>query len=293
MSKAPQGVARSEVKSGRLGSDEPKATGTQVATANSNQLPANFTDDDFASLPTGMENVTSRDLIIPRLTILQALSPQLNKAKPEYIKGAEAGMFCDTATGDLFNEIELLPVYYAMVYLEWAPRSTGKGLVANHGTDASCLAAARPDDKRRMVLPNGNYIAETATYFVLNLTAGGRPSFIPLTSTQLKSARKWMTLLANMKLKRSDGSEFTPPIFFQSWKATVAEQSNNEGSWFGWKFEPGTKVLEIDPTKGLLERARKFCDEAREGIVQGDLASLAGEGNEGGGPSTQDKDGNM
>jgi hypothetical protein len=241
-------------------------------------LPATAADE-FAGMPTGLENVTAKDLVIPRITILQALSPQLIKSKPEFIKGAAAGMFCDVATGDTWaDSLDFLPCFYATIYLEWAPRSSGKGLVANHGTNAAIMSDCTFDDKRRAVLPSGNYIAETATYYGLNMSAGGRRSFIPLSSTQLKASRKWMTLITNQRLKRSDGSEFVPPLFYRCWRAEITEQSNSEGSWFGWKFSPGNTVLELDPTKALLADARDFYEQARAGLVQGDLSSYAEEG---------------
>jgi len=240
----------------------PKSNGGAVASA------SDF--DQYAS--AGFEGVGANDVIIPRLTILQALSPQLQKNKPEYIKGAEAGNFCDVGTGEIFGEeIELVPCFFAKVYLEWAPRSTGRGLVRNHGTDASILQRCSPDEKGRMITEDGNYIAETATYYCLNITAGGRRSFVPLSSTQLKAARRWMTLLTAEKLTRRDGSQFTPPIFFRSWKAVPTTETNNEGDWFGWRFEAGRPILEIDPSKGLLDEAKAFYEQCRDGAVSGDL----------------------
>lgn len=232
--------------------------------------------DEFEdSAGVGFENVTAQDVVIPRITILQALSPQLKKKDPQYIEGAEVGHFCDVATGDLFEEsLELIPVYFARVYLEWAPRSTGKGLVRHHGTDPSILAQCSPDDKGRNVLPNGNYIAETATFYCLNATAGFRRCFVPLSSTQLKAARRWMTQLTAEKLTRRDGSQFTPPIFFRAWKATATDESNNEGDWKGWRFEPSTPIMELDPTKGLLEAAKEFHEQCKNGAVTGDMRGV-------------------
>lgn len=260
------------------------------ATTSSTNLTVPSAADEFDGAPTGLENVGVKDLIIPRLTILQALSPQINKRKAEFIDGAEQGDICDTATNDIFRGSMLfLPCYYATVYLEWAPRDSGKGLIANHGMDASVMSKTALDDRKRNVLPNGNYIAEMATYFGLNLSAGARRSFLPLTSTQLKAARKWMTLITNQRVKRADGSEFQPPIFFRSWKASVVEQENSQGSWFGWKFDPDMPVLEIDPKKELLAEAKAFYAEARDGLVKGDFASMAEEGASGDGDSNENK----
>jgi hypothetical protein len=249
---------------------EPKKPGTSVA------LPSEL--DEFEHAETGLENVTAKDLLIPRLTIIQKLSPQLIRSKPEFNPDAQEGDFCDTGTGDLWREgITILPCFFARVFLEWAPRSTGKGLIHNHGTDASILEKCKIDEKRRAVLPSGNYIAETATWFVLNLSANKRRSFIPLASTQLKSSRRWMTLLTSERLTNSAGVEFPPPIYWRSWDATGIEQSNNDGSWVGWKLDPARNILELDPTKSLLREAKEFYAQSRDGLVMGDLNMAAEE----------------
>lgn len=231
----------------------------------------------FETGPSGLENVTAKDLLIPRMTILQSLSPQINKKKPEYIEGAELGDFCDTGTGEVFKDtLTLLPCFYALIHLEWAPRDSGKGIVKNHGTDSAILAQTTRDDRNRNVLPNGNYVAETATFYCLNITAGGRRCFLPLSSTQLKAARRWLTLITNERLTRQDGSEYQPPIFYRSWDCTAVEQSNAQGDWAGWKMSPAKTVLELDPTPthALLIEAREFYEQARDGLAIGDVQSM-------------------
>lgn len=249
----------------------PAAPSTAVALKAKTSL--KVVDDDFGNqASTGMENVTARDLMIPRIAILQKLSPQLSKNDPEFIKGAAVGDFCDIGTRELYKEsLEIIPVFFARVFLEWAPRASGKGLVHHHGTDASILDKCTPDERNRMTLPSGNYIAETAQYFCLNVAGGNRRSFISLASTQLKASRRWMTLLTAEKLTRKDGTQFTPPIFYRSWIATPREQSNAEGDWMGWNFEAGRPIVEIDPSKELLAEAKNFYLQARDGLVTGDI----------------------
>lgn len=239
-------------------------------------------DPDFDTGSTGLEQVTAKDILIPRIGILQALSPQLVRSKPEYIPDAQVGDFCDMGVGQIFRDtLHFLPVYFATVYLEWAPRNTGKGLVKNHGTDASVMKKTTPDEKGRNVLPNGNYIAETATWYGLNLSANGRRSFIPLVTTALKASRKWMTLITNERIQRPDGSEFMPPIFYRSWFASTVPMSNAQGDWAGWKFEPGPTILELDPSKKLLAEAKDFLEQVQNGLVSGDVASMAEESSQG------------
>jgi len=228
--------------------------------------------DFFSSLPlTGLENVTNADLLIPRLTILQSLSPQLNRKKPEFIEGAQAGQFCDTGTGEVFDRLEVLPVYFAKVYLEWAPDRSG--MIKNWGTNRTALEGTRQDEIMRNIRSNGNIVSETMTFYVLNLTVGGRRSFIPLSSTQIKAGKSWLTqIMTRPRIPGSGGRMIESPIFYWSWIAMVNEQSNKKGDWFGWSFKPGREdIRKIDPSGDLLKEAVAFAQDARDGLVIGDV----------------------
>lgn len=235
----------------------------------------------------GMENVKASDLLIPRLTILQDLSPQLKKTKAEFIEGAEVGSICDVGTGEIFPEgVLFLPVFYRKDYLEWAPRSSGKGLVAVH-PDEKILEQTTRNDKKQPILSNGNYVAETAQWFGLNLSAGRRKCFIPMTSTQLKKSRKWMTLATSERLKRNDGSEFTAPLFYRSYKLTTGAESNGEGEWAGWNITRALTLPEVCEAMGfefaaVMQEAAKFREDLAAGVAKADNSEgEAAPGNEG------------
>jgi hypothetical protein len=253
---------------------------SNVPAVKKNNLPA--TTQAFEG-GEGFENVTARDVIIPRITILQSMSDQLKKKHALYIEGAQVGQFCNVALGTILEEpLILIPCFYAMVYIEWAPRGSDKGLIRVHGTDASVLdETERDEETNKNMLPNGNYIAETATYFCLYQNGDGdwEKVFIPLASTQLKNSKRWMTKLKNEKIPRADGSKFNPNIYYRSWSAGTAEESNNKGDWIGWTFEPSEPIMEIDPTGALLNEAKEFCRQAKVGLVRGDVEGAANEDN--------------
>lgn len=237
----------------------------------------------------GYENVQAKDLMIPRLVILHQQSPQLLKSKPEYIKGAEAGDFCDTATGDVWKEtLPVIPVFFVTVYLEWAPRDSGRGLVKNHGTDTTLYDSLEPDEKGKRYTEEGNYVQETATWFVILPDAGYRRAFIPLASTQLKASRKWNTAVNQMRHETKDGRSIKPSMWYREWIASPAEQSNNEGTWNLWRFEAGRRNYEIDPSGALWKECEEFYRQSASGQVKGDVGS----GDEAG-SSSPDEDGAM
>ena len=78
-------------------------------------LPASFIDEDMLTGGNGFENVSAKDMLIPRLTILQKMSPQIDDSDPKYIKDAKYGDFCDTGTGEIFKEMTVVPCFFAMV----------------------------------------------------------------------------------------------------------------------------------------------------------------------------------
>lgn len=250
---------------------------TKQVTKASASLPAE--QDGFESFANaGLENVTAADMLVPRLAILQALSPQVNKRKAEHIAGAEVGMIADVGTGELFPDgVWFLPVLYRKDYLEWAPRDSGKGLVAVH-SDPAILDGCQSNERNQPILPSGNYIAETAQFFGLNLSAGARHCFVPMASTQLKKARRWNTLAMGEKLKRADGSEFTAPLFYRTYMLTSAEESNSEGDWFGWSIQRAQALPELTleehgyDWRRLKSVATSFLDSLAKGEARGDLS---------------------
>jgi len=232
--------------------------------------------DDFGDFANaGMEHVTSQDVLIPRLTILPARSPQVNKKKPEHIAGAEQGMIADVGTGEVFPEgVLFLPCYYNKIWLEWYPRESDKGLATIH-TSPSILDETERDERNRPTLPNGNYISETAQFFGLNLTADARRCFIPMASTMLKRARRWMTLATGEKLTRADGSKFTPPLFYRTYQLTTVEDGNAQGDWHSWKIDRAQSLLEVEGMdwRWLKDEAVAFMRSIIAGEVKADLSA--------------------
>jgi len=235
-------------------------------------------DDFFSSnAGAGLDNVTAKDLLVPRLTILQSLSPQLKPRDAAYIEGAKVGDICDVGTGAIFQSIMFLPVYYRKDYLEWAPRSSGGGLVAVH-SDPAILEQTERNDKKQPLLANGNLISETAQFFGFNLSNNRQMCFVPMASTQLKKARKWITLAASEELQRKDGSTFTPPLFYRAYELGTAEESNAQGDWAGWTVNRGPSLPEMDfgnvAWQVIAQKAADFRLQVMAGEARGDVSDM-------------------
>ena len=91
-------------------------------------LPA--TVDEFSKhAGEGLEKVSPEDLIIPRISILQKLSPQVDEETSAYIKGAKPGTICDVGLNELIQTpCRVIPVNYVKTWIEWAPAFCGSKL---------------------------------------------------------------------------------------------------------------------------------------------------------------------
>jgi hypothetical protein len=54
---------------------------------------------------------------------------------------------------------------------------------------------------------------------------------------------------------------FTPPMFSHIYKLTTIPQSNDQGSWYGWKVE----LVEELTDASLYQAAKKFRDAVKAG----------------------------
>lgn len=254
---------------------ENPAAENQVALSSQKQLAESGMFDDIAGFAgAGMEKVTARDILIPRLAILQALSDQVKPKHGSYIEGASVGDICDMGTNELMpRPLHFLPVMFDKVWIEWFPRKSNKGIANIHPTD-EIVKQCKLNERGQPVLENGNLIQETAQLYGLNLSAGRRPSFIPFTSTQLKKARRWMTLAKGERLQKSDGTEFTPPLFFRTYMLDSVEESNNDGDWSGWVISRGCSIVELTNAKSIMAQCIDFRDSIIAGLSRFDVSQM-------------------
>ncbi|OGC95844.1 MAG: hypothetical protein A2W25_15320 [candidate division Zixibacteria bacterium RBG_16_53_22] len=224
----------------------------------------------------GFEGATKESFAIPFTAILQSGSPQCKKSDGAYIKGAQEGMFINTATNEITDGDEgflFVPACYTLTYVEWALRENGGGYRGEHDATKglAMTRAAHKDDKGRDILPNGNQLNPTHNFYGIRIDEDGsaQRTILSLTSTQIKTAKKLMTTLNLQEVERPDGTRFPAPMFANRLRMTTEPQSNDKGSWFGW-----TPTIErrLDLTdKGdvdLYLKARAFKDSILKGEVK-------------------------
>jgi len=196
----------------------------------------------------GLENVTSEDLIIPQLKIAQKTNKEVDENDGAYIPGVQIGDVMNNITGEFYGGdegITVVPVAYKRVYLEFIDRDAGGGFVALHENPAIMSETSR-NNKGQDALQNGNYIQTTANHYVLLLEDGkATPVRIAMQSTQLKKSKRWNSMMANLRLRRKDGTSFTPSSYSHSYQLTTVPESNIKGGWFGWKIDMIGKLEDV------------------------------------------------
>ena len=204
------------------------------------QLPAHLADND-EDAGLGNENVSVEDQQIPRLSLLQKLSPQLDS-----VEGAQAGMFHNSVTDELYPEVYLINLAYKKEYTIWRKRNKGGGYCGAYDTNEAALAQID-------TLPGNTEdydVEETAKHacLVINPETGeiAQPIVVYMKSSALQASRNW-----NSQIATFNGNN---PRFSSIWHLTSIQQSNENGSWFSWKINKGAWV----PNEAMYNTAKDF-----------------------------------
>ena len=222
-----------------------------------------FEDDANA----GSQNISQEDLALPFLKVLGQLSPEINTRDAKYIKGTQPGMILNTVTGEYYDGekgIQVLPVFYKRQYIEWQDRGESMGApVAIHEVNSDLLSKVTRDKSNKDRLPNGNYLENTASHFVVLLGKTPTTALISMKATQLKVSRKWNSIMMGIKMQGKNGL-FTPPTYSHIHKLKTVQMSNDKGTWFG---QDVSKVGPIED-KSVYGIAKNFAERVSKGEIQ-------------------------
>ena len=221
----------------------------------------------------GLENFTTEDMQIPFIRILQALSPQLNKQDPLYIKGAEQGDIFNTVSGEIYKAdtgLTVVPAYFEKKFLEFALRSTGGGFIKELSPDDKDINLTNREGTIEM-LPSGNELVRTHQHLVI---AKGEnemaPAVLDMKKTQLKVSRRWNTLKNGIRLP----SGKPMPLYGTAWKITTVSESNDQGTWYNYKLDRITEITK-DIESMMLEARNMY-----QGVSKGEVKMAAASADE-------------
>lgn len=192
----------------------------------------------------GSENVGTDDLVIPRLTILQALSPELEEGKPEFIKGAKQGDLINTVSRQNYGKsVYVVNVHYSKLWLVWRDRKRGGGFYGAFPDPEQANARAKEEGGKA----EGIEAQDTPTHLCLlpNRSTGAIDEImIPMPRTKAKVSRQW-----NSQMRMAGGDRFA-----RVWQLSSVKEENNRGeSYFNYVV-----AASGFPAKKLYDQAEKL-----------------------------------
>ena len=139
--------------------------------------------------------------------------------------------------------------------------------MASHLPNSPVIQTGKRDGSK-IRLPNGNYLEETASYYVLVETkAGGMtPALITMKSTQLNVSKKWNSMMKTIQIPDGKGGFAIPPMHGVVYNLASVLQKNDKGSWYGWSVTQDRIMGQED--KSLYLSAKDFNKSVSKGNVQ-------------------------
>jgi hypothetical protein len=149
---------------------------------------------------TKNEQMDRDELLIPRVDVAQALSPQIVEGNEGYIEGLKQGDLFNTATGTVYGKtLRFVSVHYQKEFLVFKDRLLGGGFRGTYDTEQDALRAIEElkEEGLEVVLSLSNLI------FIVDKDGLYREmAFLSATKTKLKAARKLNTHCQMVKAPR-------------------------------------------------------------------------------------------
>lgn len=179
----------------------------------------------FEGMDTGFEGTSSQTFKTPFVKILQAMSPELKKSDPKYIQGAEQGQFCNTATNEAVDSMEIVVLKVEHSLVIWRPERGG--LVGRYPKAREDEVVTKRDGVKKWDA-EGNEVVDTIELFCLDINNPTNIFVFPLSTTSLKHGKSFAT---RMRMLQIDGRP-VKVSWAAVWKIATVEESNEKGSWY-------------------------------------------------------------
>jgi hypothetical protein len=172
----------------------------------------------------GNENVGTEDLMVPRLGIVQAISPEVEPANPLYIKGAKAGDMFNSATRQLYGtRVMVVPVHFQKMYLVWKDRKQGGGFFGAFPDQMTAQDKAEAEGGKK----SGIEVLDTPTHLCLLVDTERMAVdeiMIPMPRTKAKISRQWNSMIRMTGMDR----------FARAYSLSTQQQKNNKGTFYNF-----------------------------------------------------------
>jgi hypothetical protein len=239
------------------------------------QLPAEMLDEMIADAGAGL-STSADDNIVPFIVLLQDMSPEVKKRDPNYVEGAEAGMYMNKASKQLYAgdrsmaertglpQLEFQHCILDKCVVEWIPRLDGGGFIARH------------QDPNKTIWKNadGSHDLIETRYHFGNIVNDGnpRPAVLAFSSTGHTTSRQWMTTMNEFKIndpktgqvmRNAQGEPLTLPAWARKYIVGTKARENKKGSFFVGTVEDGGFIRDAN----IRSTGKKLHDAVKSGLV--------------------------
>ena len=236
----------------------------------------------------GFENQDMSDRKLPIIELLQSNSPEVAESKGK----VWAGMFRNTVTGEVYEEVFFTPAVTDHCWTAWISRDDGGGFRGRHRKDAKIVTDAiarndgrtigklkvpQPKDDKGKPQPDHELVESFEIYAILYSKEGEVLGFamIPFTSTKIKVYRAWNSAIGNFA-PTINGKKLAPgqiPLFAHRVKMTSESETKNTNTYMVPVLSPAEggddlKKSILPKTDPRYIEAKKLHDQVLSGLAK-------------------------
>jgi hypothetical protein len=220
----------------------------------------------------GSEHVTTEEIAIPWLQVLQALSPQCTEGDAAFNPELRPGMILENVSGRAWPAKAgplVVPCAFHPLWIEWTPRNAGGGFVRRYALGEAPPGAG--PGVIRVETPEGNEVLRTHYHYVLILhPPDWTCAVVAMKATQLKYSQRWNNVVLNTRIEGPQG-RFVPPRFAQKYTLNSIMEKNDQGSWHSWQIVPAGLLNLEDPfERAVYAAGKEFHAAVEKGAVKVD-----------------------
>jgi len=248
---------------------------TEVAAATSNAVAAFNMGDvpDYVKNGTGRgsENVGAKDIVLPRLELIQAQSP-IKDDNPDAVEGY---MFNTVTQEVLGDTVFVIPVFYRMEYLVWKDQDEGGGFFG------AFFFEDEAERRRDRLIKDGENpefieILDTPVHYCLRVdpvTLKTEQIVISMSKSKSKVSRKW-----NATIQIAGGDRFGRVYRVTSFK----DKNKQNKTFFNYVVQPAG----FPPEAVFREAERLYTMFSTEGVSANHEAAMGADREHASGPQT-------
>lgn len=232
---------------------------------------------------TGMETISNDEVMVPRIALLQSMSPAVKKKGAEYVDGAEEGMFLNRISQKLYNGdvgMTVVPMNIRQTLVEFSSRDDGGNFIADHSNNLGLWDETPYDDQKGgKFTETGNRLVKSFEFLVCIIEESGEisPALINFSSSQYKKGKQWFSQLRQLQIKLETGKMINPATFYSAYTLRSAMESKDSNTWMGYKITRKCDTVSLDDGIDIYKFCRDFAKSYLKGEVKVQLEESVSE----------------